>query len=69
MLIDSDEMAQRYRSGIVAASCRPSRKGRVVHMLGHFFQKDGNRAGVVGMHRLILNFLLEKFRGEKPGNR
>jgi hypothetical protein len=32
--------------------------------LGHFWQEDGNLAGLVAMHRLVLNFLQEKFPQE-----
>jgi len=65
VLISSPDMKRRYGSGVVAIEFRPSRKGRVVHLLGHFYQKDGNRAGVVGMHRIILNFLQERFQGDE----
>ncbi|MHC4409970.1 MAG: FHA domain-containing protein [Planctomycetota bacterium] len=68
VLIDSPEMKQTYGSGLVAIAFKPSRNGRVIHLIGHFFQKDGNRAGVVGMHRLILNVLKERFVG-KVGER
>ena len=62
VLIHSDEMRERWGNGNIAVEFRPSKKGRVIYLMGHFFQKDGNRAGVVGMHRLVLNFLLERFR-------
>ncbi|MHC4938218.1 MAG: FHA domain-containing protein [Planctomycetota bacterium] len=68
VLIDSPEMKQNYGSGLVAIEFKPSKEGRVIHLIGHFFQKDGNRAGVVGMHRLILNFLKQRFMG-KVGDR
>jgi hypothetical protein len=68
ILIDSPEMRKTYGSGLVAIAFKPSRSGRVIHLIGHFFQKDGNRAGVVGMHRLILNVMKERFAG-KVGER
>jgi len=60
VLVYSADMKQRYGSGIVAVTFRP-RRGRVLHLMGHFYQKDGNHAGVVAMHRLIFNFLQERF--------
>lgn len=64
VLVDSPDMEERWGTDAVAIEFRPSRKGRVVYSMGHFFQKDGNRIGVEGMHRLILNFLLERFRAQ-----
>jgi len=69
VLVYSEDMKRRYGSGVVAAEFRP-RRGRVLHLMGHFYQKDGNHAGVVAMHRLIFNFLQERFpaaaRDEEP---
>jgi hypothetical protein len=61
VLVDSDEMRKRYGSRAVVVEFKPSRNGRVLHLMGHFYQKDGNHAGVVAMHRLIFNFLRERF--------
>ena len=55
------EMKQEYGANAVVVEFKPGR-GRVLHLLGHFYQEDGNRAGVVAMHRLIVNFLMERFR-------
>jgi hypothetical protein len=60
VLIVSDDMQQRYGSNVVAFDFL-SGQGRVLHLLGHFYQKDGNRMGIVGMHRLILNYIIERF--------
>ena len=59
-------LKQRFGSGNVAVEFRPKR-GRVLHLMGHFYQKDGNHAGVVAMHRLIFNFLQERFPGAVGG--
>lgn len=61
VLVASDEMDQRYGSKVVVFRLRYG-SGRVLHLLGHFYQKDGNRMGLVGMHRLINNVILERFR-------
>ncbi|MHC4957176.1 MAG: FHA domain-containing protein [Planctomycetota bacterium] len=61
VLVGSAEMKQEYGANAVVVEFKPGR-GRVLHLLGHFYQEDGNRAGVVAMHRLIVNFLMERFR-------
>lgn len=61
VLIASDELERRYGAKVVVFRFRYG-SGRVVHLLGHFFQKDGNRMGLVGMHRLINNVIIERFR-------
>ena len=60
ILVVSDEMDKRYGTSTVAFDFTVNR-GRVVHLLGHFYQKDGNRMGLVGMHRLIINLIRERF--------
>jgi len=61
LLVSSEEMQRRYGAKVVVFRLRYG-NGRVLHLLGHFFQKDGNRMGLVGMHRLINNVILERFR-------
>ncbi len=64
VLVTSDDMLQRFGSAVVVFEFHPAkRSGKVLHLLGHFYQKDGNRVGLVAMHRLILNFLRERFEG------
>ena len=60
VLIRSDDMFERYGARDVCFDFRDAR-GRVLHLLGHFWQEDGNVAGLVAMHKLILNFLIERF--------
>ena len=61
VLVASAEMLKRYGAKVVVFRLRYG-SGRVLHLLGHFFQKDGNRMGLVGMHRLINNVILARFR-------
>jgi len=61
VLIRSDDMFERFGARDVCFDFRDAR-GRVLHLLGHFWQEDGNVAGLVAMHKLILNFLVERFR-------
>jgi len=60
VLVRSAEMKRRYGHEAVVVEFLEGR-GRVLHLLGHFYQKDGNRLGVAGMHRLVLNYILERF--------
>jgi len=60
VLVHSDELMTRYGARAVVIDFE-SGKGRVLHLLGHFWQKDGNRSGLVAMHRLILNYMQERF--------
>ena len=61
ILIESKELEMRHGSGIVAVTF-PHGRGRVVHVLGHFFQKEGNLRGTVAMQRILLNFLYQALR-------
>jgi len=60
VLVDSDDMLRRYGTKAVVFRFRYGR-GLVLHLLGHFYQKDGNRMGLVGMHTLINNVILDRF--------
>jgi len=59
VLAESAELKARYGSGILAVTF-PWGKGRVLHLLGHAWQKQGNLKGAYGIQRLLLNFLLER---------
>ena len=61
VLIESDELQRRHGSRVVAVTFEHGR-GRVVHVLGHFFQKEGNLRGTVAMQRILLNFLYQALR-------
>jgi len=61
VLIESRELDARHGSGVVAVTFEHG-KGRVVHVLGHFFQKEGNLRGTVAMQRILLNFLYQALR-------
>lgn len=61
VLIESTDLKERYGSDAVAATFRFG-KGRVLHMLGHFYQKEGNLKGTFSTQRLIANFLVAAVR-------
>ncbi len=58
-LVASEDMRRRYGSRVVAFKLAYG-KGVVVHLVGHFYQKDGNLHGLVAMHRLINNVIVER---------
>jgi hypothetical protein len=60
VLIASEDMKKRYGSGVVAFKLPYGDDGLVVHLVGHFYQKDGNLHGLVAMHRLINNLIVER---------
>ncbi len=60
VLVESREMDRRYGASPIAFEFED--RGRVVHLMGHFYQKDGNRQGLVGMHRLVINLIRERFQ-------
>lgn len=63
VLVRSSDMLTRFGAATVVFEFRSGR-GRALHLLGHFWQEDGNLAGLVAMHRLVLNFLQERFPQE-----
>lgn len=60
VLVHSRQMEHEYGARAVVVSF-PWGAGRVLHLLGHFYQEGGNESGIVAMHRLILNFVLERY--------
>jgi FHA domain len=62
VLIDSDDLDRKYGVRPVAVTFRFGR-GRVMHMLGHFFQQEGNLQGTFSAQRLIANFLIAAIKG------
>lgn len=61
VLVRSKDLKERWNSENVAATF-PVGKGRVVHVIGHLFQREGNLRGAYGMQRLLLNFLYRAIR-------
>jgi hypothetical protein len=61
VLAVSAELDRRYGSKYVAVTFKHG-KGRVVHALGHMYQKEGNLRGAYAMQRLLLNFLYQAIK-------
>lgn len=59
VLAESAEFRKRYRSGVLAATFGFG-KGKVLHLLGHAWQKEGNLKGTYALQRMILNFLVDR---------
>ena len=62
VLIESEDLNRKYGTKAVAVTFKFG-KGRVLHMLGHFFQKEGNIKGAFSAQRLVANFLIAAVRG------
>src|SRR5205823_2815406 len=56
VLAQSADLERKHGSKLVAVTFKYG-QGRVVHALGHMFQKEGNLRGAYAMQRLLLNFL------------
>jgi hypothetical protein len=63
-LVASEDMKERYGSSVVAFKFKYG-DGLVLHLVGHFYQKDGNRRGLVAMHRLINNVILARVHADE----
>lgn len=58
VLIESPQLRELLnRSPAMAVTFAPG-KGRVLHILGHYYQEEGNLAGVIAAQRIALNFVL-----------
>lgn len=64
VLVRSDECLRRFGTSEIAVEFPSRRGGRILHLLGHFWQKQGTQEGIVAMHRLVFNFVLERFASE-----
>jgi hypothetical protein len=61
VLIESDDLKERYGVSSVAVTFRHG-KGRVLHMLGHIYQMEGNLKGTFSTQRMMANFLIAAIR-------
>jgi hypothetical protein len=63
VLAQSADLDRKHGSKLVAVTFRHG-KGRVVHVLGHMYQKEGNLRGAYAMQRLLINFLYQSIKGK-----
>ena len=62
------ESPPKPRSPIVAATFAYG-EGRVLHVMGHYYQQKGNVAGAAGAQRLALNFVQMRMEKGAPGGK
>lgn len=63
VLVRSDELERRLGNGAGAVAVTfPYGEGRVLHMLGHVYQQEGNLRGAVIVQRLVVNYLAAALR-------
>lgn len=64
VLIESPDLKDLYaRNPAVAVTFKYGR-GRVLHVMGHYYQEAGNLAGTVSAQRLALNFVLMRLAND-----
>jgi hypothetical protein len=66
VLVEGPALAAQQRSPIVAATFRYGR-GRVLHVMGHYYQQKGHVDGAVAAQRLALNFVRERLERDASG--
>ena len=64
VLITSSDLEKIYNKSPVVAATFVYGRGRVLHVMGHYFQEMGNMAGAISAQRLALNFVLERLGGD-----
>lgn len=69
VLVEAPALADdpHRRSTAVAVTFHVGR-GRVLHLLGHYYQQKGNVSGAVGVQRMPLNFVRMRLEGATTGN-
>ncbi|MFI5403692.1 MAG: FHA domain-containing protein [Planctomycetota bacterium] len=63
LLVTSEDMKRRYGSAVVAFKFAWG-EGIAIHVVGHFYQEDGNLHGLVAMHRLINNVIVARVQAD-----
>jgi hypothetical protein len=68
VLLESPTLAAPpFRRSPVVALTFPFGRGRVLHVMGHYYQQKGNLAGAIGVQRLPLNFIRMRMEPQ-PGD-
>jgi hypothetical protein len=65
VLAESPELRDRYGSAVLAVTFEWGH-GRVLHLLGHAWQKEGNLKGTFALQRILVNFLLDRAQTSVP---
>ena len=69
VLIESKELQEEFRREPTVAVVFPYGRGKVLHVMGHYYQEEGNMAGTIAAHRLALNFVLMRLQADEPTRR
>lgn len=65
VLIEAPQLKSVFRRSPAVAVTFEHGRGRVLHVMGHYFQKMGNLAGTIASHRLALNFVIDRIKQDK----
>ena len=60
ILIEAPELRDVWNINAAVAVTFTYGRGRVLHVMGHYFQQAGNVAGTFAAHRLAMNFVLQR---------
>jgi hypothetical protein len=60
-LIESPSLSSSFQRGTAVAVTFTHGRGRVLHLLGHYYQKQGSLAGTIAAQRIALNFIRLRF--------
>ncbi len=69
VLITSKELEEKFKREPGVAVLFPYGHGKVLHVMGHYFQEEGNMAGTIAAHRLALNFVLMRLQARQRTRR
>ena len=64
VLIESPDLEELFGRSPAVAATFDYGQGRVLHVLGHYYQEAGNLAGTVSAHRLALNFVMARLQAD-----
>lgn len=62
VLIEAPQLRDVFQRSPVVAVTFDHGRGRVLHVMGHYFQKMGNLAGTIAAHRMALNFVMDRVK-------
>ena len=65
VLVESPQLRDVLQRSPVMAATFPFGRGRVLHLLGHYYQEQGNLAGAIAAQRIALNFVLMGLNASK----
>ena len=69
VLVESPDLREHHGRETTMAFTFAFGKGRVLHVLGHYDQEEGNLAGTVAVQRIALNFVLMGLGATPPKDR